>query len=325
MNFLEKTYVEAIREAIHEELETNKNFVLLGQDIGEMGGVWGQTKDLQKRFGKMRVIDSPIAEATMVGIGIGASINNLKMLIDIQRIDFLPVAMSPIVNEMSKISFMTNKQTNISCVIYSITGAMTNAGPQHSQSLENLFLSIPNIRVVIPSNAYEAKGLLKSSFKSEEPVLFFSPVQLQLTKAKIPEMTYILPLNKAKLLKNGEKATIVSYGFPCYVCEELIKKENYEVELIDLRSISPIDFETIIDSLKRTKNLLILQEAYRNGGVCEHIISYIQEHYPSLLENPVKTLCTEFSPIPYSKKKASKILLTREKIANFLKESCYKN
>lgn len=311
------SYSRALNEALTEEMEKNKDLLVLGQDIGKMGGVWGLTKSLQERFGKDRIIDSPISEPSMVGLGLGAAINGKRFVVDIQRIEFVMLSMSMIVNEVTKARYLSQGRYDVPLLIHTLTGALGIAGPQHSQSLESLFLHIPGLKIVTPSNAYEAKGLLKASLQENDPVLFVDHVRLNLTEGEVPHQEYMIPLGKARVVTQGTDITIVSNSYALYRLEQMLplfKDRGISIELVDMRTLAPLDYETVTASVNKTKTLLVVHDAGKTGGYGVQIVAHIVEHSFNDLMIPPYVIGGEDYPIPHSPRLAKEVLLSEEKI-----------
>jgi pyruvate dehydrogenase E1 component beta subunit len=313
----ELTYPQALNEALAEEMRKDNSLLVLGQDIGVLGGVWGMTKGLLEEFGPDRIIESPISEATMVGMGIGASLNNIKLIVDIQRVDFLLLAMSMITNEAAKIHYLTDGRAKVQLIIHTLTGALGIAGAQHSQSLESMFCHIPGIKVVIPSSGYEAKGLMKSAIHDQNPIIFCDHVKLNLTKSKIPEEEYFLPINKARHINCGDDLTIVSNGYTSFLLNEMLpelQEKKINADIIDLRSIKPIDFETIDQSVIKTGKLMVVHEPNLIGGFGTQIVAHVVEKYFNVFKKPPICLGSLDCSIPHNPNLAKEVLVTKGKI-----------
>ncbi|MEM3521555.1 MAG: alpha-ketoacid dehydrogenase subunit beta [Candidatus Bathyarchaeia archaeon] len=299
----EITFVEALREALREEMIRDNSIFLLGEDIGIHGGDFGVTKGLINEFGKERVRDTPISETAILGIAAGAATTGMRPIAEIMFSDFLGVCMDQILNQISKLRYASGGQMKFPLVIRTATGAGIRAGPQHSQSLEALFIHIPGLKIVFPSTPYDAKGLLKSSIRDDNPVLFFEHKLLYKLKGKVPEEEYLIPLGKADIKQEGEDLTIITYGIMVHKAIEASKeiiKEGKTIEIVDLRTLNPLDKETIIESVKKTGKAIIVEEGCKTGGVGAEILSLIVEEAFDYLDAPIKRVAAFDTPVPYS-------------------------
>ena len=298
------SFSQATLEAMEEEMERDPRVFLLGEDIAAQGGIFGQFKGLPDKFGKGRVRDTPISETAIVGAGVGASLTNTIPVIDMHFADFLGVAMDEVLNQMAKIRYMFGGQAKLPLVLRAPDGAIRSAAAQHSQSLEAMFLHIPGIKVVIPSNPKDAKGLLKSAIRDENPVIYFEHKDLFSLQGEVPEEEYFTPIGKANVLKDGTDVTVVSYSKilndVVKVSEKIEKEHGASVEIIDLRTIVPIDLETIYQSVKKTKKLVIVHEAVKTGGVGGEIAARVAEDLVYYLDAPIIRVGAQFTPIPFS-------------------------
>ncbi|MCX7796252.1 MAG: alpha-ketoacid dehydrogenase subunit beta [bacterium] len=331
------TMAEAIREALREEMRRDPNVILIGEDIGIPGG-WGGpftvTQGLAEEFGNERVIDTPISETGIVGIAIGAAIMGLRPVAEVQYCDFLFCAMDQIANQAAKLRYMSGGQIKIPLVLRAPTGA-TGRGAQHAQSLEGLFTSIPGLKVVAPSTPYDAKGLLKSSIRDDNPVLFFEHKLLYGSKGarkerggvelfgEVPEEDYAIPLGVADIKKKGKDITVVAKLLMLHraleAAEEL-EKDGISVEVIDPRTLIPLDKETIIKSVKKTNRILIVDECPKTGGWAAEISSTVVEEAMDYLDAPIKRLCTYDVPIPFSPVLENYVIPTKERIIQTIRE-----
>ena len=256
----EVTYIQAVREALDEEMERDEKVFLLGEDIGPQGGVFHATQGLQAKYGPDRVRQTPIAECSIIGAACGASMLGLRPIAEIMYFDFITLGMDQLVNQIAKMKYISNGQVKLPLVIRTQGGGGRGKGPHHSQSLEAWFLSVPGLKTIMPSNPYDAKGLLKSSIRDEGPVLFIENAILYNTKGMIPDEDYTVPLGKAEIKREGKDITIVAVSFmvsKALEASEELKNEGISAEVIDLRSIYPLDIETIINSVKKTARMLV--------------------------------------------------------------------
>jgi acetoin:2,6-dichlorophenolindophenol oxidoreductase subunit beta len=284
------TYTQAIIEAIAEELERDPTVFYMGEDIG-FGGVFGMSRGLQKRFGKSRVFDTPISETLIVGAGVGAAITGTRPIVELQFADFVAVAMDEIYNKAAKWRYMHGGQFTVPLVILAPEGAMGGAGPEHSQCPEALFWSAPGLYVLTPSTPADAKGLLKSAIRDDNPVLFMPNKALFNTSGEVPDGDHLVPLGKAAIVRQGSGLTIVAWSSMVVKALEAAKRlaaEGIEVEVIDPRGVRPFDFETVIGSVRKTGRLLIAHEAPVMGGPGGELAATICERALMYLEAPIK-------------------------------------
>jgi pyruvate dehydrogenase E1 component beta subunit len=308
-----------------EEMRRDPNVFVMGEDIARQGGIFGQFKGLPKEFGVERVIDTPISETAIVGAGVGAALNGMRPVVDMHFADFIGVCMDEILNQMAKIHYMFGGQCNIPLVLRAPDGIIRSAAAQHSQSLESFFLHIPGIKEVIPSNPADAKGLLKSAIRDENPVLYFEHKVLFSLKGPVPDGNHLVPIGKANVAREGSDVTIVSYSLMMHRALEAAEKlaaEGIKAEVIDLRTISPLDKETIFTSVAKTKRLLIVHEAVKQGGVGAEIAALVAEEMIDYLDAPVKRLGAPFVPIPFSPALEQLVKITAKDVVQAAQELC---
>ncbi|MDT8901659.1 alpha-ketoacid dehydrogenase subunit beta [Anaeroselena agilis] len=299
----EISFSEATLEAMAEEMERDERVFVMGEDIARQGGIFGQFKGLPQKFGTDRVRDTPISETAIVGAGVGAALAGMRPVVDMHFADFITVCMDEVVNQMAKIRYMFGGQCTVPVVLRAPDGIIRSAAAQHSQTLESWFLHVPGLKVVIPSNPADAKGLLKSAIRSDDPVLYFEHKALFPTKGPVPEGEHLVPIGKANIVRPGSDVTIVSYSMMLHRTVEAaaqLAERGIEAEIIDLRTISPIDFETINASLAKTHRLLIVHEAVKTGGVGAEIAARVAEENLDLLDAPIVRLGAPYVPIPFS-------------------------
>lgn len=298
------TFSEATLEAMQEEMRRDERVFLMGEDIASQGGIFGQFKGLPKEFGLERVRDTPISETAIVGAGIGAALAGAVPVIDMHFADFIGVTMDEVLNQMAKIRYMFGGQATIPLVLRAPDGVTRSAAAQHSQSLEAWFLHIPGLKVVIPSNPADAKGLLKAAVRDPNPVIFFEHKDLFRQKGPVPEGDYLTPIGKAAIVRQGRDISIVSYsamlGKSLEAAEILQREHGIEAEVIDLRTIVPMDMETIYSSVKKTNRLVIAHEAVKVGGVGGEIAASVSENLLEYLDAPIIRVGAAFTPVPFS-------------------------
>ncbi len=313
------TYSEAISAAIKEEMKRDKYLTLIGEDVGRYGGVFKATKGLFEEFGPERIRDTPISETAIIGTAIGSAMLGYRVIAEIMYIDFLMVAMDQLINQAAKLHYMTGGRVNVPIVIRTQEGAGIRNAAQHSQCLEAWFAHIPGLKVIIPSNPYDAKGLLKTAVRDNNPVLFIEHKKLYSTKCEVPAEEYTIDIGKADIKLTGQHLTLICYSYMVLIALEaakiLKKKYNFEVEVVDLMTISPLDKETIIKSVKKTNKAAILHEAPLQGGFAGEIAAIIQDSAFDYLDYPILRLCGPDTPVPYAPELEDFYVYTPEKVA----------
>ncbi len=323
MAIREITYRDALREALTEEMRKDPDIFLIGEDIGTYGGAYAVTRGLLDEFGPRRVMDTPISEAAIVGAAIGAAACGTRPVAEIMYVDFLTFAMDQIVNQAAKMRYMFGGKVSVPMVIRTQGGAGKQSAAQHSQSLERWFIGIPGLKVVMPGTPYDAKGLLKSSIHDNNPVLFIEHKLLYSTKGKVPEQDYTIPIGKADLKREGRDVTIVTYSRMLLLSLEaadVLSGEGIEAEVIDLRTLAPLDIQTVLDSVKKTGRVVIVEEGHKTGGVAGEIWAQITERAFDYLDAPLERVAAEDTPMPCSPVLEEAALPSVAKIANAVKE-----
>jgi 2-oxoisovalerate dehydrogenase E1 component beta subunit len=301
-----KLLIEAIREGLFQEMDGDERVIVLGEDVGKRGGVFRVTDGLMDKFGEMRVIDSPLAESSIVGVAIGAAVNGLLPIAEIQFIDFILPAVDQIVSEAAKFRYRSAGDFNCPIVIRTPYGGGIHGALYHSQSLEAMFTHIPGLKVVAPVDPYDAKGLLRASVHDPDPVIFLEHKRAyRAVKGEVPDEPYEVPIGKAKIVREGSDLTIVSYGWYLQECiaaaEEVAQSQQVSVEIIDLRTLRPLDTETILTSVMKTGKALIVHEANKFGGLGGEISAIIAEEAFAYLDGPIVRLAgPEVPAMPYS-------------------------
>ena len=301
----EITVLDAVHDALEEEMAQDKRVILVGEDVGRMGGVFHVTDGLLSRFGEERVVDAPIAESAIVGICIGAAVNGLRPVAEIQFADFIYPAVDQIISEAAKLRYRTNGSWGCPIVIRAPYGGGTHGGPYHSQNVEGIFFGVPGLKIVMPATPYDTKGLLKAAIRDEDPVLFFEHKKTyRSVKEEVPEGDYIVPLGKAKVRRLGTDITLVTYGLMVHdalEAAEVLAVEGTSVEVIDLRTVKPMDTEAVLESVRKTNKVLILYEDNLTGGVGAEIAALIAEHAFEHLDAPiVRVAAPDIPAMPYS-------------------------
>jgi len=296
------TYLEAIREGLWEEMERDPNVFLIGEDIGVYGGAFKVTAGFIEHFGERRVVDTPISEAAIVGAAIGAGLMGLRPVAEMQFADFISCGFDQIVNFAAKCRYRWNAPVPI--VIRSPSGGGIHGGPFHSQNPEMWFVRTPGLKVVCPATAYDAKGLIKSAIRDNDPVLFFEHKGLyRRIKEDLPAEEFTVPIGKAKVVREGRDLTIVTYGAMVWVALEAADKlaeEGVQVEVVDLRTLVPLDRETVCQSAKKTSKVLLLHEDTRTGGMAGELAATITESVFEYLDGPIVRVTAPDTPVPYS-------------------------
>ena len=297
------TIREAINEALHEEMRRDENVFIMGEDIGVAGGVFKVTAGLLNEFGSERVRDTPIAEAGIVGLAVGAAMTGMRPIVEIMFSDFTTLASDQIVNQAAKLRYMTAGQCTVPLVIRTAMGAGRRAAAQHSQSLQAWYAHIPGLKVVMASTPADAKGLLKSAIRDDSPVMFLEDKMMYAQKGPIPDGDYTVPLGKARIHRSGTDATIVctsSMLYPSLEAADRLSEEGIEVEVIDPRTISPLDDETLIQSAIKTGHVLVVDEGYQSYGVTAEIAARIMQGAFDYLDEPVRRFGAADVPIPFA-------------------------
>ncbi|MFB9758446.1 alpha-ketoacid dehydrogenase subunit beta [Ectobacillus funiculus] len=298
------TYLEAIREAMSQEMRQNEDVFILGEDIGVYGGAFGVTRGMIEEFGPERVRNTPISEAAIAGGAVGAALTGMRPILELQFSDFITIAMDQLVNQAAKTRYMFGGKGKVPMVVRTPAGSGTGAAAQHTQSLEAWMAHIPGLKVVQPSTAYDAKGLLKAAMDDDNPVIFYEHKLLYKTEGEVPEEQYSIPLGKADIKRKGKDVTIVATAIMVHKALEAaaeLEKEGIDVEIVDPRTLVPLDEETIVESVKKTGRLIVVHEAVKRGGFGGEIASMIAESEAfDYLDAPIKRLGGLAVPIPYN-------------------------
>jgi len=297
------TYMEAVREAIREEMRRDPHSFMIGEDVGPYGGEMGVSKGLWEEFGDQRMRDAPISEACIVGCALGAALTGCRAVAEIPFCDFIGIAMDQIYNQAAKIRYMFGGKARIPLIIRTPIGGYQSAAAQHSQCLEAWFMHAPGIKVVMPSSAYDAKGLLKTAFADPNPVLFLEHKKLYQLKGEVPEEEYYIPFGKATTAKTGSDVTVVATSFTVWMALEAaqaLAAEGIDVEVIDPRTLVPLDEETILGSVRRTGKLVVVHEAWRRAGAGAEIAAIAAQKAFASLKAPIYRVAAEDVPIPFS-------------------------
>ena len=294
---------QAVMEAMSEEMVLDDRVFLMGEEVAEYNGAYKASKGMLDKFGPKRVIDTPISELGFSGIGVGAAMNGLRPIIEFMTFNFSLVGIDQIINNAAKMMQMSGGQFNIPIVFRGPTGSAGQLGATHSQSFDNWFANCPGLKVIVPSNPYDAKGLLKSSIRDDNPVIFMESEVMYGDKMEVPEEEYVIPIGSAKVCKDGNSVTIVSYGKmmkTVFEADKELVKEGISVEIIDLRTIRPLDYDTILKSVKKTNRLIIVEESWPFGSISSEISYHVQKNAFDYLDAPVGRICAADVPMAYA-------------------------
>ncbi len=318
---------EALREAMSEEMRKDERVFLLGEEVAEYNGAYKVSQGMLAEFGAKRVIDTPIAELGFAGIAVGAAMNGLVPIVEFMTFNFSLVAIDQIINSAAKMNSMTAGQYKCHMVFRGPTGSAGQLGAQHSQNFENWYANTPGLKVVVPSNPYDAKGLLKSAIRDGNPIIFMESEQMYGLKGEVPEEEYTLEIGKAHVAKQGTDVTIVSFGKMMLRVNEAVielEKQGINAEVIDLRTVRPLDHHTIIESIKKTNRLVIVEEAWPLASISSEITYQVQRHAFDYLDAPIRRITTQDTPLPYASTLVEAFLPSVGKIVEACKAVAYK-
>ena len=294
---------EALREAMSEEMRRDEKIFLMGEEVAEYNGAYKVSQGMLDEFGPERVIDTPIAELGFAGLGVGAAMNGLRPIIEFMTFNFSLVAIDQVINSAAKMMSMSGGQFNIPMVFRGPTGNAGMLSSQHSQNFENWYANTPGLKVVVPSNPYDAKGLLKTSIRDNDPVIFMESELMYGDKGEVPEEEYLIEIGKAKVVREGSDVTLVSFGKMMKVAMEAadeLAKDGVQADVIDLRSVRPIDFATVVASVKKTNRIVCIEEAWPLACISSEIAYHIQRHAFDYLDAPVQRVVSKDLPLPYA-------------------------
>ncbi|MEE9399614.1 MAG: alpha-ketoacid dehydrogenase subunit beta [Dehalococcoidales bacterium] len=298
------TYGKAIAEAIIEEMKRDEKVFAMGEDMAVIGGAFGATKGILEEVGENRIWDTPISEAAIVGFGLGAAIAGMRPVVEIMRCDWMTICMDEIVNQAAKMRYFTGGKPDIPLVVRTSTEGGLGLGAQHSQSFEAWFAHIPGLKVVMPSTPYDAKGLLKSSIRDPNPVIFMEPIILYGTTGPVPEKEYVVPLGQSDVKRVGKDVTVIVWGAVTprvLSAAQTLAEEGIEIEVIDPRTLRPLDIDTIITSVKKTHRAVVAHEAYRTGGFGAEVVAQIQEKAFDHLDAPIQRVANPDVLVPVNR------------------------
>ncbi len=294
---------EALNEAMSEEMERDEKVFLMGEEVAEYNGAYKVSQGMLDRFGPERIIDTPISELGFTGLGIGAAMNGLRPIIEFMTFNFSLVAIDQIINGAAKMMSMSGGQFPVPIVFRGATGNAGMLSSQHSQNFENWYANTPGLKVVVPSNPYDAKGLLKTSIRDNDPVIFMESELMYGDRGHVPEEEYLIPIGQAKVVREGSDVTVVSFGKIIKVALEAadeMEKEGVSVEVIDLRTVRPIDYATVVNSVKKTNRLVIVEEAWPLSSIATEITYHVQKNAFDYLDAPVHKINNMDVPLPYA-------------------------
>ena len=318
---------EALREAMSEEMRLDKNVFLMGEEVAQYNGAYKVSQGMLDEFGPERIIDTPITELGFAGLGVGSAMNGLRPIVEFMTFNFSLVAIDQIINSAAKIMYMSGGQFTAPMVFRGPTGNAGMLSAQHSQNFESWFANTPGLKVVVPSNVYDAKGLLKSAIRDDDPVIFMESEQMYGDKGEVPEGEYVLPIGVAEIKRKGTDVTIVSFGKiikEAYKAADELEKEGVSCEIIDLRTVRPLDIDAILTSIKKTNRLVILEEAWPFGNVSTEITYQIQEKAFDYLDAPIIRINTADTPAPYSPVLLAEWLPNSNDVIKAVKKVMYK-
>jgi len=294
-------YRDALRTALAEEMRRDPRVFVIGEEVGRYGGAYAVTKGLFEEFGAERVVDTPISEASTVGLGVGAAVMGLRPVVELMYVDFIGLAGDQVANQMAKLRYMTGGQVKVPMVLRTQGGTGRSAGAQHSQSLEAWLVHIPGLRVVMPATPADAKGLLKSAIRSDDPVVFIEHKALYALKGEVPEGEHLVALGQARVAREGDQVSIVTYSRMVHFALEAaaaLEKEGIRAEVIDLRTLNPLDLDTVLASVRKTHRAMVVSEAHKTCGFSAELAARIMEEAFTELEAPVARVAAQDVPVP---------------------------
>lgn len=318
---------EALREALSEEMRKDESVFLMGEEVAEYNGAYKVSQGMLDEFGDKRVIDTPIAELGFAGIAVGAAMNGLRPVVEFMTFNFSLVAIDQVINSAAKMMSMSGGQFTVPIVFRGPTASAGMLSSQHSQAFENWYANCPGLKVVVPSNPYDAKGLLKSAIRDNDPVIFMESEQMYGDKAEVPEEEYLIPIGVADIKRSGTDVTLVSFGKiikTCYTAAEELEKEGISAEIIDLRTVRPIDYDCIINSVKKTNRLVIVEEAWPLASISAEITFKVQKEAFDYLDAPILRVTAADVPLPYAPTLIEASLPNPTRIIKAVKQVMYK-
>ncbi|MEY3966325.1 MAG: hypothetical protein RL263_1494 [Bacteroidota bacterium] len=324
----ELQFREALREAMQEEMRADERVFLLGEEVAEYNGAYKVSQGMLDEFGPKRVIDTPIAELGFAGIAVGAAMNGLRPICEFMTFNFSLVAIDQVINSAAKINSMSNGQFLAPMVFRGPTGSAGQLAQQHSQNFENWYANTPGLKVVVPSNPADAKGLLKSAIRDENPVIFMESEQMYGFKGMVPDGEYTIPIGVADVVQQGTDVTIVSFGkmmLRCYDAVKELQAQGISVELIDLRTVRPIDYDTVINSVKKTNRLVVVEEAWPLASISSELSHIVQRRAFDYLDAPVHRVTSMDTSLPYAPTFVEAYLPSVERIIKAVRSTLYRD
>ncbi len=318
---------EALREAMNEEMRRDPNVFLMGEEVAEYNGAYKVSQGMLTEFGEKRIIDTPIAELGFAGIGVGAAMNGIRPIIEFMTFNFSLVAIDQVINSAAKVMSMSGGQFTVPIVFRGPTGSAGQLSSQHSQAFENWYANCPGLKVIVPSNPYDAKGLLKSAIRDNDPVIFMESEQMYGDTGEVPEGEYLIPIGVADIKRQGTDVTVVSFGKiikVAYAAAEELAKEGISLEIIDLRTVRPIDYATIIESVKKTNRLVILEEAWPLASISSEVSFKVQREAFDYLDAPILRVNSRDVPLPYAPTLIEAYLPNVERLIKAVKKTLYR-
>jgi len=319
---------EALREALSEEMRRDQRVMLMGEEVAEYNGAYKVSQGMLEEFGAKRVVDTPIAELGFAGIGVGAAMNGIRPVIEFMTFNFSLVAIDQVINSAAKMMSMSGGQFTVPIVFRGPTASAGMLSSQHSQAFENWYANCPGLKVIVPSNPYDAKGLLKSAIRDNDPVIFMESEQMYGDKGEVPEEEYLIPIGQADIKREGSNVTIVSFGKiikQAYAAADELMKDGISCEIIDLRTVRPIDYSCIVQSVKKTNRLVVVEEAWPLASISSEIAYKIQKDAFDYLDAPVLRVNSADVPLPYAPTLIDAALPNPSKIISAVKSVLYRN
>ncbi len=319
---------QALNEAMSEEMRRDNTVVLMGEEVAEYNGAYKVSQGMLEEFGEDRIIDTPISELGFTGLGIGAAMNGTKPIVEFMTFNFSLVAIDQIINSAAKMMAMSGGQYNVPIVFRGATGNAGQLGAQHSQNFENWFANTPGLKVVVPSNPYDAKGLLKTAIRDEDPVIFMESELMYGDKGEVPEEEYLIPIGEARIHRTGSDVTFITFGKILKVADQAaaeLEKEGISVDLIDLRTVRPIDYDTIMESIKKTNRAVIIEEAWPLSSISAELSYYLQRYAFDYLDAPIERVTNRDIPLHYAPTLIQETLPNAERVIKAAKRTLYRD
>lgn len=313
----------ALLEAMSEEMRRSPEVFLMGEEVAEYNGAYKVSQGMLKEFGPERIIDTPITELGFAGLGVGAAMNGLRPIIEFMTFNFSLVAIDQVINNAAKMRYMSGGQTSIAIVFRGPTGNAGQLGAQHSQNFESWYANTPGLKVIVPATPYDAKGLLKSAIRDDNPVIFMESELMYNLKGEVPEEAYTLPIGQAHVVQEGTDVTLVSFGKMLHLAKDAAQESNLSVEIIDLRTVRPIDYATILHSVKKTNRLVILEEAWPLASIASEVAYHVQRFAFDYLDAPLLRITSADTPVPYAPTLLETVLPSKKQVIEALKAVTY--